>query len=99
MLVTLPPIMPEMGWFSKFELEGMLLGKPVIAYVSDDLYEKYRPPVYKTTKDSFRHDIITFLEDKGIQEKLSKSGRQYVIENHNIHTIFKKLEELYSKLS
>ena len=33
-------ILPGIGWFGKFELEGMAMGKPVIAYISDDLYEK-----------------------------------------------------------
>ena len=33
--IVVGKILPEIGWFGKFELEGMALGKPVIAYVSD----------------------------------------------------------------
>jgi hypothetical protein len=38
--VVVGKILPDVGWFGKFELEGMALGKPVIAYVHDVLYER-----------------------------------------------------------
>ena len=50
--------MPEMGWFSTFELEGMVLEKLDIAYVFNKLYEKYKPPIYRTTKDTFEKDLV-----------------------------------------
>lgn len=53
-------ILPEVGWIGKFELKGMTLGKPVIAYVSDELYKQYKPPVYRTTKKTFEKDLIFY---------------------------------------
>jgi hypothetical protein len=50
--------MPEMGWFSTFELAGMVLEILDIAYVSNKLYEKYKPPIYRTTKDTFEKDLV-----------------------------------------
>ena len=61
--VIIGKILPDVGWFGKFELEGMALGKPVIAYVSEEMYEKYKPPIYRTTKATFKRDLETFLED------------------------------------
>src|SRR5919197_461677 len=40
--IVIGKILPDTGWFGKFELEGMAMGKTVIAYVSDELYEKYK---------------------------------------------------------
>jgi hypothetical protein len=48
--------MQEMKWFSAFELEGMVLEK--LDIVSNKLYEKYKPPIYRTTKDTFEKDLV-----------------------------------------
>lgn len=85
----------DMGWFGKFELEGMTLGKPVIAYVSDELYTKYKPPIYRTTKDTFKQDLETLLCDKDQQKYLSKAGREYILENHDGENIISELQEYY----
>jgi hypothetical protein len=47
-----------MGWFSTFEQAGMVLEILDIAYVSNKLYEKYKPPIYRTTKDTFEKDLV-----------------------------------------
>ena len=57
-----------MGWFSTFEPAGMLLEKLDIAYVFNELYEKYKPPIYRTTKDIFEKDLINLLEEEKRQK-------------------------------
>ena len=52
-----------MGWFSTFELAGMLLEKLDIAYVFNELYEKYKLPTCRTTKDTFEKDLVNLLEE------------------------------------
>jgi len=96
--VTIGKIEPLIGWFGKFELEGMALGKPVICYVSDELYEKYRPPVFRTTKDTFKQDLEYLLEDEATRHRLAKEGREYVQKNHDVREIVKKLEYHYQKI-
>lgn len=93
--IVLGKIIPKIGWFGKFELEGMALGKPVIAYVSEELYSKYRPPIYRTTKDSFKNDLEDLIQDTNIQEKLSKQGPEYVKEHHSPEKIIRVLERAY----
>ena len=56
--------MPEMGWFSTFKLAGTLLEKLDIALVFNELYEKYKPPIFRTTKDTFEKDLVNLLEDE-----------------------------------
>jgi hypothetical protein len=91
-------VLPDIGWFGKFELEGMALGKPVICYVSDELYEKYRPPVYRTTKETLARDLGRLVEDVQEQQRLSRAGSDYVRENHNVSKIVKKLESYYQQV-
>jgi len=94
--IVIGKIMPEVGWFGKFELEGMALNKPVIAYVSDYLYDKYKPPIYRTTKDTFKKDLTSLIENREESDRLAKVGYEYVRKNHSIENVFKIVRECYS---
>lgn len=97
--IVIGKILPNIGWFGKFELEGMALGKPVIAYVSDELYEKYKPPVYRTTKDTFKEDLLSLIEDDAERTRLAKEGHNYIKKYHSAESIVKAVQEYYDKLS
>src|SRR5437660_3281362 len=84
--VIIGKILPDVGWFGKFELEVMALGKPVIAYVSEELYEKYKPPIYRTTKETFKTDLEILIEDRFERERLSHEGPKYVQDNHSLES-------------
>ena len=64
----------------------MALGKAVIAYVSDELYSKYRPPIYRTTRETFKSDLETLLQDQSERQRLGKSGLQYA-QNHDVKKV------------
>jgi hypothetical protein len=93
--VIIGKILPDVGWFGKFELEGMALGKSVIAYVSEELYEKYKPPVYRTTKDTFKNDLEAFIQDRFERERLSVEGPKYVRNNHSLESVVKTVMTCY----
>ncbi len=95
--VVIGKILPIIGWFGKFELEGMVLGKPVITYISDELFEKYRPPVYRTTKDTFEKDLETLLEDATEQKRLKEEARAYVVKNHSVNDVCDLIQKCYEK--
>ena len=94
--IVIGKIMPEVGWYGKFELEGMALSKPVIAYVSDYLYEKYKPPIYRTSKNTFKKDLISLIENEQESIRLAKAGYDYVRKNHSIENIFRMVKECYA---
>ena len=96
--IVIGKIIPNIGWFGRFELEGMALGKPVITYVADDLYNKYKPPVFTTTVKNFRQDLEALMEDASVRERLSKEGVQYVKKYHSPQTVVEKLDEIYMRL-
>ena len=96
--IVVGKILPVMGWIGRLELEAMALGKPVIAYVSEELYEKYKPPVFRTSEKSFRSDLEYLLEDTNTRNKLVKLGLDYVKENHSVHNVCNLLDEYYSSI-
>lgn len=90
-------ILPQIGWFGKFELESMALGKPVVAYVNTELFQRYKPPIYNTTKDTFKSDLESILSDIEEQHKLSKAGRLYVEKYHSANNLLRQLDRAYSR--
>ena len=91
--------MPDVGWFGKFELEGMAMGIPVIGYVADHLYEKLKPPIFLTTKNTFKNDLQSLLEDSTQRESLAKRGLEYVKQNHSSSVVAKMVEDSYDLIS
>ena len=96
--IVVGKILPSIGWIGKFELEAMALGKPVIGFVSDELYEKYKPPLYRTTKESFREDLEALLEDKNERDRLAVEGPAHIQENYNVQDIVKTLQTYYDNI-
>jgi hypothetical protein len=90
-------ILPKIGWFGKFELESMALGKPVVAYVRSDLFQRYKPPIYNTTKDTFKSDLESILSNIEEQRKLSREGRLYVEKYHSANNLLRQLDRAYSR--
>ncbi len=88
-------IIPEMGWFGTAETEALALGKPVIAYISDELFDMYRPPIFRTTRETFRRDIMDLLTDESERKRLSEAGPVYVKKYHDLSIISTKVSEYY----
>ena len=93
--IVIGKILPDVGWFGKFELEAMAIGKPVIAYVSDELFEKYRPPIFRTTKDTFHEDLKYLIESDQQRNRLISEGPAYIRKNHNIDDIIATINRYY----
>ncbi len=91
-------IMPEVGWFGTFELEGMALGKPVIAHVSDELYDKHKPPIFRTRIETLERDLLNLIEDKEERVELGLKGSEYVSKYHSFDTVVNNLDEYYEKI-
>lgn len=97
--VVLGKILPGIGWFGRFELEGMALKKPVVSYVSDALYEKYSPPIFRTNQGSVEEDLLALLEDRPQQQRLADAGSEYVRSNHAVEHVCDLTEVCYEKCS
>lgn len=92
--IAVGKIMPDVGWFGKFELEAMALGIPVIAFVSPALYQKYKPPIYNTTVYDFKKDLETLVHDSDTKKRLNKEGIEYV-RSHDIPNVVREIDKFY----
>lgn len=90
-------IMPNIGWFGMFELEGMAMKKPVVCYVDQDLYDKYKPAVFNITAEHLRQGIEYLIESPNLRAELGKKARTYIETNHDITDIANTIYKLYSK--
>jgi hypothetical protein len=96
--IVMGKILPSIGWFGRFELEGMALGKPVVTFVSNELYEKYHPPVHRTSRQTLKQDLEALLEDHAKQMQLSVAGADYVSATHNTPNVCNLLDRCYERL-
>jgi hypothetical protein len=92
--IVIGKILNKIGWLGKLELEGMFLGKSVIAYISDHLYDKYKPPVYRTNSKTFIQDLETLIEDYSIRKKLANEGPTFVKSNHSKQYVMSIMKNL-----
>lgn len=95
--IVIGKLLTKIGWFGKFELEGMFFGKSVITYVSDDLYDKYKPPIFRTTPKTFVQDLETLIEDKSLREKFKNEGQKYIKSNHSKQYVSRLINSYYEK--
>jgi hypothetical protein len=94
--IVIGRILPNINWFGKFKLEAMALGKPVIEYVSDELYEKYKAPIYRTSKDTSEQDLESLLEYNTERERLAKEGPDYIEKYHSVEGVIKTVQKYYA---
>lgn len=96
--IVMGKILPSVGWFGRFELEGMALGKPVVAFVSDELHDRYHPPVHRTTRETLKQDLEALIMDHARQRHLSAAGASYAAEMHDTRRICRLLHKCYEKI-
>ena len=96
--IVLGKILPNVGWFGMFELEAMALSKTVTAFITDELYKKYRPPVYRVTKDTVFEDLQNLVENFNERQRLSNQGREYIKNNHEAAMVTAKVEQYYQQI-
>jgi hypothetical protein len=88
------------GSYGLLSVETMALGKPVIAYIRDDLLSRFPPelPVYNANPDNLGQRLRELLENPALRHDLGARGRQYVEKYHAKEVVVQKLESIYASL-
>jgi chromosome segregation ATPase len=78
-------------------VEALALGKPVIVYVREDLYEAHEPtiPVRNANPDTIKgalRDLITNVE---LRESLASQARPFVEQVHDVREVVRALRKVY----
>jgi hypothetical protein len=95
----------HIGWYGLFELECMLMGKPVITYV-DPAVAALVPhlgtvpvaPISRDDADSLARQILTLAADPGLRIRLGQEGRAYAKHWHDADQIIPALERDYAEI-
>ena len=71
--------------YGVFALEAMALGKPVVAYISDEIRKTFPEelPIVSATIDSLTGVLETLITDGKKRRELGMAGRRYVEDYHD----------------
>lgn len=88
------------GWYGVLTIEALALGKPVVAYVRDDLYEKFTPriPVANANPATIKDVLLPLLSDFETRRELAEAGPEFVREVHDIRKVASALREIYAEV-
>ena len=85
------------GSYGVFSIEAMALGKPVIAYISEQTRLRHPLlPVVSADFDSLSEVAGSLLSDRERRIRLGKEGRKYVERYHDSTRVTALLPELYA---
>ncbi|HEV2060660.1 MAG TPA: glycosyltransferase [Solirubrobacteraceae bacterium] len=77
----------RLGWYGGLAVEGMALGRPVLAAIAED-DPADNPfgsalPIVRTSPESLRDDLRELLADRARRERMSAEGRAFVERHHD----------------
>lgn len=83
--------------YGVFALEAMALGKPVVAYISDEIRKTFPDelPIVNATIDSVEEVLGMLIADGKRRRELGIAGRKYVEEYHDYRKIAKVQMDIY----
>lgn len=90
----------HIGWYGVLAMEGMALGKAVVTYVREDLYEKHTPriPIANANPDTVKNVLRSVITDYELRAELGRDARKFVEDVHSVPTVADSLMEIYQGL-
>lgn len=88
------------GWYGVLTIEALALGKPVVAYIRDDLHERFTPriPVANANPETIKEVLRPLIADYEARRTLAAGGPDFVREVHDIRNVAGTLKEIYAEL-
>jgi hypothetical protein len=90
----------RLGTYGLLAVEAMAMGKPVIAYIREDLRASYPPslPIVSATPYTIGEALQRLVDDGVLRRRLGVMGRQYVEEHHDARKLAQELLDIYREL-
>ncbi len=90
------------GAYAQFAMEGMALGKPVLCYLREDLFNLHPEwaecPIVNTNPDNIKEQLIRLMKDAKLRQELGQRGVEYVRKYHSLEAIGSQLDKIYRHL-
>jgi len=89
-----------LGTYGMFAIECMALGKPVVAYIREDLADTFPAtlPIYNANVHSIETRLEDLINDYALRRQLGEAGRAYVCAYHESTTVARLVEKVYSSV-
>jgi hypothetical protein len=84
------------GSYGLLSVEGMAYGKPVVAYIREDLAAREdAPPIHNANPETI-YDVLKYLIDHPeVRHRSGVAGREYVKRSHDSNVVIKKIMDVY----
>ncbi len=85
------------GTYGVFSIECMAMGKPVVCYIDDRMWNSYpmELPVVSADRDSVEQRLEELILDGSERRRLGQAGRQYVERYHDYRAVAWLLKGIY----
>lgn len=89
----------RIGWYGVLAVEAMALGKVVICYIRDDLWDKHGQElsILNANPNNIEEVLEEAISNREMRAKLGKKSRAYFEKTHSVDVVCDILEELYSR--
>lgn len=88
------------GTYGMFSVEAMAMGKPVVAFIRDDVRNKFPAdlPIVQATPETLADVLLELLQNPERRHELGKAGRRYVETYHSAERVTNELIKIYHQL-
>lgn len=88
------------GTYGMFSVEAMAMGKPVVAFIREDVRAKFPDdlPIVQATPETLADVLLELVKDPERRHELGKAGRKYVKRYHAAKVITNDLIKIYEQL-
>jgi hypothetical protein len=89
----------RIGWYGVLAVEGMALGKPVIAYIREDLWQKQKDvlPIVNANPITIKERLRDLIVSPDLRHALARASRDYFLATHSASNVAKLLSREYEK--
>ncbi|KAA0971874.1 glycosyltransferase [Aureimonas fodinaquatilis] len=89
----------RIGWHGVLAVEAMALGKPVIAYIRDDLWQAHGAdlPVANANPMTIARVLGDLLQSVEKRQQLSHDARAYFMKTHDATAVAHQLQAIYAR--
>lgn len=88
------------GSYGLFSVEAMALGKPVVAYLTEEVRKgiPYPVPIVTAHPARIEEALLPLLRDGGVRRSVGEESRRFVERYHAHEKVTQRLMEIYEKL-
>lgn len=85
------------GWYGVLSVEAMALGKPVIAYIREDLERDFKGemPLINANPNTIKDRLRGVISDKEMRREYANRSRNYFDKTHSNTVVLREMEKLY----